>query len=109
MERSTQLEPLQGLECSGFRGRTGRFSGFLPLKRHRSRSIRGETKSGTFDTRDEPELDIVMMCLVQPVAAIVLLEFDAVAFDAIDGADIHTVAHFHRARSVLCSAPWDGP
>jgi hypothetical protein len=55
-----------------------------------------------------------MMCLVQPVAAIALLEFDAVAFDAIDGADIHTVARFSpRAvsavfgtvgRSIVCTA-----
>src|SRR6516165_5988155 len=76
--------------------RSGRALLFL-LHHHRNSRVGGEADLVAFDVCDESLVDVVVMALVAALAAVLLGQLDAVAFDAVDGADVNAVGpdHFH--------------
>src|SRR5688572_3296156 len=69
----------------------------LFLEAHRDVAVRGQAHLVALDFGDEAGGDEVVMALVAPRSfrdlgtAVLLGQLDAVAFDAVDGADMHAV------------------
>src|SRR5947199_4664613 len=76
---------------SGFRGRTRRPAGPLLFEGHRNIGVGGQANLRSFHARNEAQLDVVTMPLMEALATIALAELDPVADDAIDGADMYAV------------------
>src|ERR1700731_5469832 len=67
-------------------------SRFLLFEGHGNCCIGGKTDLWALNARHEADFDVVMMPRVHPVTAVALFELDAVAYDAIDCADMDTIS-----------------
>jgi len=64
---------------------------FFFLKRNGHIGVGGKADFVAFDVSDQSGRDIVVVSLVTPAAALDPGQFDAVAIDMIDGADVHAI------------------
>src|ERR1700716_2726970 len=98
-------------------GRHWSNSGLL-LHRHRNVAVRRQTDLVAFHVGHETAVDVMVVAFVLPLATVSLGQLDAVVFDPIDGAEMHTVraddfhmlfdaAHIVHRRCPACY--WTGP
>src|ERR1700754_3385311 len=83
-----------GCHC---RSESGGLARCLVFKRDRNCGIRRQTHLLSFDIRDQPEIDVMMMALVTSLAAVGLRQLDPVFLNTIDGPDVNAIRadHFH--------------